>query len=132
MKMMTMMTFAKKTQVLVVACTLSMAFILAISLARPALYYHYYRYPDSMTWCGKLVEEVFKNTDKNWHFTKKKFTKSRAAFSVGDVRGTLRCLAKQSKESWVVIITTGNDSRKTKDLFEELRLGICGKCSDLW
>lgn len=103
-----------------------------MSIAKTPAYYHYYHvYPESITWCGKLVEEVFRNTDKNWHFTEKKITDTTAAFAVGEVRAFLRCLAKQSKESWVVIITTGNDSKKTKDLFEELRLGVCGKCSDL-
>ena len=98
----------------------------------PAYYHYYYVYPDSMNWCGKLVNEVFENTDRNWRFPQKKLTSTTAAFSKGDVRGFLRCLAKQPKESWVVIVTTGNDSRKTKDLFEELRLGVCGKCSALW
>jgi len=125
-----MMLLLKKLQVLAAACILT--FIPAISLAKtPAYYHYYYVYPETMTWCGKLVEEVFTNTDRNWHFTEKKLTDTTAAFSVGDVRGFLRCLAKQSKESWVVIITTGNDSKKTKDLFEELRLGVCGKCSAL-
>jgi len=127
-----MKTFAKKIWVFVTACIISMAFIPTISSAGvPAYYHYYYVYPDSITWCGKLVEEVFRNTDKNWHFTKKNLTKTAAAFSVGSERGFLRCLSKQSKESWVVIITTGNNSRKTKDLFEELRLGVCGKCSAL-
>lgn len=107
-------------------------FVPIISLANaPAYYHYYYVYPETMTWCGKLVEEVFTGTDRNWHFTEKTITDTTAAFSVGEVRGFLRCLAKQSKESWVVIITTGNDSKKTKDLFEELRLGVCGKCSAL-
>jgi hypothetical protein len=97
--------------------------------ATPAFYHYYYVYPNSMTWCGKLVEEVFDNTNKNWNFTKKSIKTTTASFSVGNVRGFLRCLAKGSKESWVVIIATGNDGTKTKDLFEELRVGICGKCS---
>lgn len=124
------MAFPRKLQIFAIAC--SLAIIPAITVAKVPTYYHYYYvYPNSMTWCGKLVEEVFKNTNKNWHFTKNKLTKITAAFSVGNVRGFLRCLAKQSKESWVVIVTTGNDSNKTKDLFEELRLGVCGKCSAL-
>ena len=124
-----MMAFARKIQVFAVACTLSMAFTPTISLAKVPTYYHYYYvYPDSMTWCGKLVKEVFENTNNNWHFTKKKLTKTTAAFSVGDVRGFLRCLAKQSKESWVVIITTGNNSSKTKLLFGDLKVGVCGNC----
>jgi hypothetical protein len=125
-----MMILFKSLQVLAGACAL--IFIPTIAFAKTPTYYHYYYvYPESITWCGKLVAEVFTNTDKNWHFTEKKLTDTTAAFSVGDVRGFLRCLAKQSKESWVVIITTGNDSNKTKDLFEELRLGVCGKCSAL-
>jgi hypothetical protein len=125
-----MMILLKSLRVFAAAC--AVIFISAIAFAKPPTYYHYYYvYPESMTWCGKLVDEVFTNSDKNWHFTEKKLTDTTAAFSVGDVRGFLRCLAKQSKESWVVIITTGNDSNKTKDLFEELRLGVCGKCSAL-
>ena len=125
-----MMLLLKRMQVYVVACTLTC--IPAISLAKQPAYYHWYHvYPESMTLCGELVGEVFRNTDKNWRFTEKKLTDTTAAFSVGDVRGFLRCLAKQSKESWVVIVTTGNDSKKTKDLFEELRLGVCGECSAL-
>ena len=124
------MILFKSLQVFAAACALT--FIPAIAFAKTPTYYHYYYvYPESITWCGKLVDEVFTNTDKNWHFTEKKLTDTTAAFSVGDVRGFLRCLAKQSKESWVVIVTTGNDSKKTKDLFEELRLGVCGTCSAL-
>ena len=116
----------------VFAAVCALTFIPAIAFAKtPTYYQYYYVYPESITWCGKLVDEVLTNTDKNWHFTEKKLTDTTAAFSVGDVRGFLRCLAKQSKESWVVIVTTGNDSNKTKDLFEELRLGVCGKCSAL-
>jgi hypothetical protein len=108
-----------------------MAVYPAISHAKkPSFYHYYYVYPNSMTWCGKLVNEVFKNTNKNWRFTRKKVTETTAAFSVGNERGFLRCLAKKSNESWVVIIASGNDAGKTKDLFEELRVGVCGKCSD--
>jgi hypothetical protein len=114
------------------ACALGFVLAPAPTLARmPAYYHYYYIYPNNMTWCGELVNEVFKNTDRNWRFTQKKVKRTAATFSVGDVRGALRCLAKQSNASWVVITTTGNDSRKTKDLFEELRLGICGTCSAL-
>ena len=124
------MAFHRKLRIFAIACGLTI--IPTITAAQvPAYYHYYYVYPDSMNWCGKLVEEVFKNTNKNWNFTKKELTKTTAAFSVGNVRGFLRCLAKKSKESWVVIVTTGNDSSKTKDLFEELRLGVCGKCSAL-
>ena len=124
------MPFSKKLHALMIASSLTVTPAIALAKA-PAYYHYYYVYPESMKWCGELVEEVFTNTNKNWHFTKKKITKTTAAFSIGNERGFLRCLAKQSKESWVVIITTGNDSKKTKDLFEELRLGICGKCSAL-
>lgn len=104
----------------------------AVSHAQPPSFYHYYYvYPQPMSWCGKLVDEVFKNADKNWRFTNKELTETAASFSVADVRGRLRCLTKQPKETWIVIITTGNDAVKTKDLFEELRLGICGRCSSL-
>ena len=124
------MIIFKKLQMFSAVC--SLAFIPAIAFSKTPTYYHYYYvYPDSMTWCGKLVDEVFTNTNRNWRFTRKKLTKTTAAFSVGNVRGFLRCLSKQSKESWVVIVATGNDSNKTKVLFEELRLGVCGRCSDL-
>jgi len=99
--------------------------------AQPAFYHYYYVYPDSMEWCGKLVHEVYENTNRNWHFTKHDLTKTTASFSVGNLRGILRCLSKGQKESWVVIMSTGNDGHKTKDLFEELRLGVCGECSTL-
>ena len=126
------MTFAKIIPMFALIWTLSMACVPTTSLAAvPAYYHYYYVYQDSMTWCGKLVGEVFSNTDRNWRFTEKKLTETTAGFSVGDVRGFLRCLAKQPKESWVVIITTGNNSAKTRELFEELRLGVCGKCSAL-
>ena len=121
---------SRKLQIVVAAC--SLALVPAIAFSKMPTYYHYYYvYPDSMTWCGKLVDEVFTNTNKNWRFTRKKLTKTTAAFSVGNVRGFLRCLSKKPNESWVVIIATGNGSKKTKDLFEELRLGVCGKCSAL-
>jgi len=124
------MRLLKTLQVFAAASIL--LFIPVKSLAKtPAYYHYYYVYPETMTRCGELVEEVFTNTDRNWHFTEKKLTDTTAAFSVGDVRGFLRCLAKHSKESWVVIITTGNDSKKTKDVFDERLLGVCGKCSDL-
>ena len=127
------MTLARRILVLAVAGTLSMVFVPAVSLAKaPAYYHHYYVYPDSMTWCGKLVKEVFRNANRNWRFTKRKVSNTAASFSVGDVRGTLRCLAKKSKESWVVITTAGNNSSRTKDLFEELRLGVCGRCAALF
>ena len=126
------MKFANKIKVLAVICAYSITFSSVISFAKPPTYYHYYYvYQNSMKWCGKLVKEVFENTNKNWGFTSKKLTKTTAAFSVSDVRGFLRCLAKQPNESWVVVITTGNNSNKTNELFEELRLGICGKCSAL-
>ena len=126
------MICSKKVRSIFLTSACSLALSPAIAVAKAPTYYHYYYvYPESISWCGKLVNEVFKNTNKNWLFTKKKTTKTTAAFSVGNVRGSLRCLAKQSKESWVVIVTTGNDSRKTKDLFEELRLGVCGNCSAL-
>lgn len=122
------MTLYKKLYAIVIASSLTL--VSSISLAKaPAYYHYYYVYPDSMHWCGKLVNEVFTNTNKNWRFNKKKVTNTTAAFSVGHERGVLRCLAKGTKESWVVIITTGNDSQKTKDLFEELRFGVCGSCS---
>lgn len=125
-----MTIFQKKLQAFAAACTL--AFIPAISLAAPPAFYHYYYvYPESMSRCGKLVEEVATNANKNWKFARMKLTTTTASFSVGDVRGFLRCLAKEQKESWAVIITTGNNSKDTKDLFEELRVGVCGKCSAL-
>jgi hypothetical protein len=127
-----MMIFRSMVKIIGFACALGIAMAPAPALARmPAYYHYYYIYPNNMTWCGELVREVFKNTDRNWRFTRKKVKSTAATFSVGEVRGSLRCLAKQSNASWVVITTTGNDSRKTKYLFEELRLGICGTCSAL-
>ena len=74
-----MMTLSKKLQVFAIAC--SLALVPAISIAKVPMYYHYYYvYPDSMIWCGNLVEEVFKNTNKNWYFTKMKLTKAQQHF----------------------------------------------------
>jgi len=79
------MSFSKKIQVLMIASSLT--FIPVISLANAPAYYHYnYVYPDFMKWCGKLVQEIFANTNKNWHFTKKKLTKITAAFPIDNER----------------------------------------------
>lgn len=125
-----MVTLSKTIRWLTVAGFLSLMLNTGVShAATPAFYHYYYVYSNSMHWCGKLLEEVFENTNNNWQFTKKSIKKTAISFSKGNVRGVLRCLSKKSDESWVVIIATGNDGKKTKDLFEELRLGVCGECS---
>ena len=127
-----MMNFSNAVKIAGLAFALAMVLAPARSLAgMPAFYHYYYVYPDDMETCGRLVREVVKNTDRNWRFTRKDVRNRAATFSVGEVRGSLRCLAKQPKASWVVITATGNGGRKTKDLFEELRLGVCGTCSAL-
>lgn len=92
----------------------------------PAFYHYYYVYKSAFDVCGDLVNEVYDNTDKNWHFPKSNVRQHSAVFSVGDVRGSLRCLTKKSNESWVVIVATGNDSGKTRNLYDELKIGVCG------
>ena len=58
------MLLLKTLQVFVAASIL--LFMPVISVAKtPAYYHYYYVYPETMTWCGKLVEEVFTNTDRN-------------------------------------------------------------------
>ncbi len=101
----------------------------------PAFYHYYYVFPESMSRCQSLINEVFRNTDRNWDFTRSNVNGGRAFFSVRDIRGSMRCLSISADRTWVVVVTAGNDRSgdrlKTKDLFDELLLGICGRCSAL-
>ena len=123
------MPITSRQAIKLVAVALVLTVAPTISYAKaPSFYHYYYVFKNSFNVCGDLIEEVFNNADKNWHFPRQSLRQHSATFSVGDVRGSLRCLAKQANESWVVIVVTGNDSGKTKDLFDELKIGICGNC----
>jgi hypothetical protein len=32
----------------------------------------------------------------------------------------------------VTIVVTGNNGNEASDVFEEIKFGVCGKCSKLW
>jgi hypothetical protein len=97
----------------------------------PVLYVWYYNYDNSPTWCKNLAWETLQNTDKNWHFTRKKYGTNSNWFQLKETRGHVNCSSRAGDKSLVTIVVTGSDNQEASDVFEEIKLGVCGKCSKL-
>jgi hypothetical protein len=122
-------TFARA---LFVTGVLVLATVTAASAKLPALYVWYYTYDKNLDWCGNLAKEVLKNTDRNWHFTEKKYGGTSNWFQMKDTRGHIGCTNRGGGQSLVTIVVTGNNGNEASDVFEEIKFGVCGKCSKLW
>lgn len=95
-------------------------------LAAPAFYHWYHAYDAPMSTCSQLLKEAARNVSAD----SGDVNRYNASVRLDGARGFLRCLSRGSGKSWVVIISVADRKAEAKELFERMRLVVCGDCAD--
>lgn len=94
--------------------------------AQPAFLQWYHAYDAPIATCSELIKEAAGNVSADSGDVKK----YQAKVGLNGARGIMRCLSRGSGKSWVVILAYADQRAPAKEIFERMRLVICGDCAD--
>ena len=79
-----------------------------------------------MSTCSDLIKEAAGNVSAD----SGDVDRYKARVGLDGARGVMRCLSRGSGKSWVVILAYADKRAPAKEIFERMRLVICGDCAD--
>lgn len=116
----------KRVRLLAPFAAVAIALAPMSTVAAPAFYHWYHAYDEPMSTCSELLKEAARNVSAD----SGDVNRYNASVRLDGARGFMRCLSRGKGKSWVVIISVADRKDHAKELFERMRLVVCGECAD--